>query len=397
MGTLTAEDVARYYRWLLDREPEPIALADYRALGITRAGLVRMIVTSDEFAQRLERAGLPTLLPSPTEPVPDVRQSAFWHRYVPSANADSPVPFREIGNQTYRVPIGSNAVITKTSSSNFELALLYALARDYWSGEGEIVDLGCSHGLTTRCLAEGIRQNSSVRDEAKGQRIYAYDLFLAENDGAVSNTSSMVHSGSSFCEFLALNSGCLDAIVPCPGNLLHMTWGMRPIEILMIDASKSWTLNAWIVRHMFPRLVPNRSIVIQKDQIHYLDYWVLMTMEYFRDHFDHIDTISVSSAYALCIAPISEEQACVDLEALPFVEKERLLLAAISRCQPSVQLALQVAHAKLLIDNDLSARAHDVLMPMTITCPSDDPASDLCKLARSERTSLLAGLDTTRT
>lgn len=53
MDALTPHEVTRYYRWLLDRDPEPEVLRHYEASGLRRLQLVQMIVASDEFAQRL--------------------------------------------------------------------------------------------------------------------------------------------------------------------------------------------------------------------------------------------------------------------------------------------------------------------------------------------------------
>lgn len=390
MDALTPREVTRYYRWLLDRDPEPEVLRHYEASGLRRLQLVQMIVASDEFAQRLQRLGAPSPEAAAVPPPPSVHDAALWQRYVPFLNVDSPVPFREVAFQTYHVPTAAGSLTIKSMLSSVELALLYALAKDHWSGEGEIVDLGCLYGLTTRCFAEGLMANSRVPDTLKVRRIYAYDLFLAENYDWWSQQSPTVHAGSWFPEFLDVNRDQIDAIVPCPGNLLNMNWGTKPVEILMIDASKSWDLNAWIVGKFFPRLIPGKSVVIQQDQVHYIEYWIMITMEWFSDHFTYIDTIYGSSAYYLCTAPISEEQACVELEALPFSEKERLLLGAIARCRPSAQAALQGTYAKLLLDHGLHARAREVLERMDVTCLSDDPVYDFSGIARSDRDQLLA-------
>lgn len=391
MDALTAKDVVHYYQWLLDREPEPKILEHIEAVRVSRTQLLQSIVASDEFAQRLRRMDVPDInLACEAKFNTDLRQTAFWRRYVPFWNADSPVPFREVEFQTYRVPTPTGDLTIKSMLSSLELALLFALAKDHWSGEGEIVDLGCLYGLTTRCFAEGLVRNARVPDAAKAHRIYAFDLFLAENYGYWSQASQTVHAGSWFSDFLSVNRNQLDSIVPCPGDLLHMNWGSNPIEILMVDASKSWDLNDWIVKKMFPRLISGKSVVVQQDLVHCLEYWLLITMEYFAEKFELIDTIYGSSAYYLCVASISQDEARVDLKALPFAEKERLLLAAIARNRPSAQAALQGAYAKLLIDQGLHAHARNVLEAMNIKRLSDDVAYDFSGIARNDRDSLLA-------
>ncbi|TXN08118.1 hypothetical protein FV222_01255 [Methylobacterium sp. WL103] len=325
----------------------------------------------------------------------DLTDSQFWRRYVPFWNPLSDVPFVETAHQTYSVPTADGELTVKSMLSSLELALLYALARDYWTGEGEIVDLGCLYGLTTRTMAEAVAQNTHVSPAEKAQRIYAYDLFLAEDYDWWSQASSTVHAGSWFSDFLKINRDRLDMLVPCPGDLLRMSWGAKPIEILMVDAAKSWDLNAWIVRKLFPNLIPGKSVVIQQDQVHSIEYWITITMEYFAEKFDYIDTIYGSSAFYLCKAPISHEEARVDLQAMPLAEKERLLLSAIARGRLSLREALKVTHAQLLIDHGEEARARAVLNEMSTERLSADPAYDFSEVARADRDRLLTSLDAT--
>jgi len=245
--------------------------------------------------------------------------------------------------------------------SGFEVALLYALAKEEWTGAGEIVDLGCFYGFTTWCLASGMRANQSVGEAAKLNRLYAYDLFLTDGYEKWIDGGETIHTGSIFKDFLDLNGEHTDYVVPCPGNLLQMQWGHKPIEILHIDAAKDWDLNGWIVSKMFPALIPGISIVLQQDYIHYYEYWTIITMEYFKNKFEHIYTIFGSTAAFRCIEQITETEASVELSELTLDEQCRLMLSAMSKQSASAQEVMKTAYAKLLIDNDKLDDAEDVL------------------------------------
>ena len=79
MGALNQDEVTRYYRWLLDREPEPEILAHYQKFGIRRPQLISMIAASGEFAERMRRMSAPNPHPaSPPEPEPDLRAPEGW-------------------------------------------------------------------------------------------------------------------------------------------------------------------------------------------------------------------------------------------------------------------------------------------------------------------------------
>ena len=63
----------------------------------------------------------------------------------------------------------------KSMLEPYEIALLYVLAKDYYSGAGYIVDAGCLFGISTFALAAGIRQNAHY---AKiDLPIQSFDLF----------------------------------------------------------------------------------------------------------------------------------------------------------------------------------------------------------------------------
>ena len=79
------------------------------------------------------------------------------------------------------------------------------------------------------------------------------------------------------------------------------------IEILFIDLAKHWTVNDYVVRAFFPKLIPGHSIVIQQDYLyHTWTGWLPVTMEQFSDYFeivDHTEDNSVAFFYHTRIPP----------------------------------------------------------------------------------------------
>ena len=56
-----------------------------------------------------------------------------------------------------------------------ERKLLYQLARNIYTGEGAVVELGAFCGASTCCLAAGMRDNP----RAAGRHVDSYDCFIA--------------------------------------------------------------------------------------------------------------------------------------------------------------------------------------------------------------------------
>jgi hypothetical protein len=311
----------------------------------------------------------------------DLHKQDYWTRYVPFMHGDSPAPFIQEAFQHYRIKTSVGDVAIKSMLSSYELSLLFALAKDYWTGAGEIVDLGCLYGLTTRCLSEGVLLNTNVPKDRKRRRIYAYDLFLAEDYDWWTQSSDTVHAGSWFSEFLDVNRDQLDFIAPCPGNLTRMAWGDRPIEILMVDAAKSWELNHWIVSHMFPRLIPGRSVVIQQDYVNFAEYWIAITMEHLRQYFEPLDFIYGATAVYLLTKPIPSEAMHHDLAVESAQTKFALLERAIRLSPPSVTEVLKVAKAKMFVDLGDQASARDVLATVRTDVKAERKTNDFSEIA----------------
>jgi len=311
------------------------------------------------------------MLARPSEP--SVSSRKFWDRYVPFWNPESPAPFKEISHQLYDLPKEGTTV--RSMLSSLELAVLFALGKDYWSARGEIVDLGCLYGLTTHCLAAGMRANLQVGDANKQSRIYAYDLFLAEDYDFYAPLTQTVHSGSLFPDFQKLNRRYQDMIVPCPGDLLKMRWGKNPVEILFIDAAKSWELNQAIVDRFFPALITG-AIVLQQDYLNWFEYWTVITMEHFSDHFELLYMMYGATAVYRCTNTIAKSN-IPQIASLPHETKERLLVQAIEKAPTELREPMLCAYASCLIDHKKYQDAEKVLSSITAQKVTDDPALDL--------------------
>ncbi len=180
-----------------------------------------------------------------------------------------------------------------------ELSLLYSLAKNYFSDNGEIIDLGPFLGSSTTCFAEGILANQrNIRKSRK--RIYSYDLFCYEHyvgfDWLLN--AQNLPTGSFFMNYLNnvkkyLDLGLVDVT---PGDLCKFSWNCDPVEILFIDASKSLNLNDHIIKHFFPSLFLG-SIVVQQDYYFYGCPWVYLSMELFKPWIEYVGEAIGDTAY----------------------------------------------------------------------------------------------------
>lgn len=193
-----------------------------------------------------------------------------------------------------------------------ERQFLERYAADTYTGCGEIVDLGCWLGSLTIPLLRGLQANT--RPEVPRQSVHAYDIFIWQQwmDPFQQNPliKGRYQAGDSFLpEFLRLvrpydaqGGLCIYA-----GDLCRMGWNGKAIELLVVDAMKSWELAGHVVRHFYPFLIPGKSVVFHQDFSHFYEYWIHLIQYRLRAHFtlltDLPDSAGAVFSYANQIRP----------------------------------------------------------------------------------------------
>jgi len=228
---------------------------------------------------------------------------------------------------------------------------LHWLARDYYRGEGEIVDGGPLLGGSTYALASGLQRNSHVSNKAK--RIHSYDLFRF-----YSGFTTSVLPGAQYKEgdsllplFLQNTRPYADLIEVNPGDLLDRRWTGQPIELLFIDLAKSWQLHNHVIREFFGCLIPNRSVVIHQDYYHYNCYWIHITMQYLSPYFKVVHHPDGGSLGFLLVERIPQD--LLDVDYSTFFSKTQaieLMDRALQPLQGAHKLIVMTAKMRLLCD-----------------------------------------------
>lgn len=184
-------------------------------------------------------------------------------------------------------------------TSPHEQSYLEKYAQNIYSGTGEIVDLGCWLGATTISLARGLDKNPNPSTSAK--KVHAYDLFLWEGymDAPVTGTEleGRYEPGESFLEeFQERIKPWSDRIKIYAGDLCQIGWSGEKIELLVIDAMKSWKLANSIVSGFFPFLIVNKSYILHQDFAHFYTSWIHLIHYRLRSFFRLVHDIPESSS-----------------------------------------------------------------------------------------------------
>jgi hypothetical protein len=186
---------------------------------------------------------------------------AFWKKRTGTWIDSMPRRYRE-----YQVSTAGGEPLPGMTSAN-ELCLLETYAREVFTGEGKIVDLGCWLGATTASLARGLAQSKCA---GKHRKIEAFDLFEWQDWMApfvpANGLAKRYAPGQSFCEEVRERLRPYGSLVEVrQQNLLEYAPPPDPIEFLFVDAMKSWALAQQIVKAFFPSLIEGRGYVVQQD------------------------------------------------------------------------------------------------------------------------------------
>ncbi|MBF6571008.1 MAG: class I SAM-dependent methyltransferase [Candidatus Binataceae bacterium] len=173
-----------------------------------------------------------------------------------------------------------------------ERKLLYHLARNTYSGEGAVVELGAFCGASTCCLAAGLRDNP----RAAGHHVHSYDSFIASEPYLVefigAEFGATIETGQSFAAiFRRATAQFADLIEVHAGDLLEQRWpAAMPIEILFVDVAKTLALSGKVLGEFFAHLIPGKSLVVHQDFYHPTAFYLPVVMDFLMDYFSIIET-----------------------------------------------------------------------------------------------------------
>ena len=186
-----------------------------------------------------------------------------------------------------------------------ELAFCESYARECFSGKGRMVDLGCWYGATTFSLARGLRRNWRARSN---RIIEAFDLFLWNSwmDSVADHIKMprMYEDGESFFHDVEkLLAPYRNVVRLYQQDLLEHEPEAKPVELLFVDAMKSWPLAKKIVTGFFPLLIPGVSVVVQQDFVFHNPIAATshLLMWRMRDHFEWLHQIPGSGSVVFLV------------------------------------------------------------------------------------------------
>lgn len=150
-----------------------------------------------------------------------------------------------------------------------ERQYLYWVTRHAYEGWGEIVELGPWVGASSAALAAGLR------DRGSQARVRSFDLFEWKPRYMERILRARLPERADFLHVFREQTATFERWIDArKTDLLQATWDGPVIEILFVDAAKTWELFDAILRTFGPFLRAGRSRVIHQDFRHYAHPWL---------------------------------------------------------------------------------------------------------------------------
>jgi hypothetical protein len=239
-----------------------------------------------------------------------------------------------------------------TMLSAEELQLLFWLTSRQYTGAGAIVDCGPFLGGSTSALCAGLLEHPAGLGRDGLVHVYdrfTYDIFFTP---WFAQLGVSLGEGDSFLPvYENLNAQYLDLLDIHPADILTASWSGGPIEILFIDICKSWEINAHVIRQFFAHLIPGRSLIVQQDQIHFYAFWLVLTMDWFRDYFERLGHVANGhSALYRCTRAIPAHLLATDLRTIPLSRKREAFERELACCDGWQYNEVMVGYYRMLMD-----------------------------------------------
>jgi hypothetical protein len=274
-------------------------------------------------------------------------QRLGWQRLALALSSQEVPPWQRMP------PVWKHLTQVPSMVSAEEMQMLYWVARDCYTGVGTIVDGGPFLGGSTGPLCLGLQDNR--RASGKAGVVHSYDLFLYDNIFYGPFFQAMgeeLAEGDSFLHlYERLMNPFQDALQVHAGDFCVLPYEAGPIEILFVDLAKSWELNAAVVSKFFRHLIPGKSLVIHQDYLHFGEFWLVITMWFYRNYFKYLGRVDQGNSVLFAYTrKIPDELLEVDLKALPLEEKKAAFEDALKRFAGWQRTELLVGYARMFLE-----------------------------------------------
>jgi hypothetical protein len=271
------------------------------------------------------------------------------------------------------VPIGAIPYVPGMTLDD-ELKFFYWCCAKRHRPGNRVVELGPYVGRSTMALAAGVRRSADSTSKVMSIDRFRWDRWMLANTFpyTINGLSELQRARLTPAQlqpkendsyrpiFDAYTERLKDSIEAVDADLETFQWSGEPIDVLMIDAAKSWAAFDQIVRQFFPCMTDG-AVVIHQDYKHAATYWLHPVTERMLER----GILSVAENVHGTTCQAFRFRKTADFHADDYVRRafcdadaDRLMARSVERYRgDSHYLAVVGARCQLLKDQGQTARA----------------------------------------
>ena len=234
-----------------------------------------------------------------------------------------------------------------------ERRLLQWYAERAFSGAGALVDIGSWLGSATVSLAAGLAARRAP-EGAPSKAIHAFDSFVWRDwMEPHAPRPGRYREGDSFLgEFRETVAPWRETIRVHAGDLNAARWSDEPIELIFVDAMKTWSLARSIALGFFPSLIARKSFIVHQDIKHHYAPWIHLLMYRLRDHCPPAYDLPESSSIVFSVERVLDARTCewaCDFPSYSLAEIDDAFRYTMSLCGSKGRREIAAARAMLFV------------------------------------------------
>lgn len=149
----------------------------------------------------------------------------------------------------------------------------YKWLGQFYSGEGEVVELGPWLGCSTFYILEGLKDNPCFNDK----KLHVYDDFVWRSDWMDKYVPESLRpqNRGDFRHLFEMYTGSFNAQMSVEKrkictyhdnkDLPQLAWGEKPVEIMYVDCGRTFEVNEQWYKIFSGAFIPNRTIIVMQD------------------------------------------------------------------------------------------------------------------------------------
>lgn len=187
------------------------------------------------------------------------------------------------------LPAGMRSLMLRS-----ERDILYSIAKNYYSGSGDIIDAGIFMGASTFCFAKGLE------NAGRAGNIHSYE-FGVVTQGMLRQAPGAGDLGADCRGYLTSLLGESIGASFNPDNLhfgdIREANYSGDVEVLFLDIMKQYDTYVKCNEMFMSRLIPGRSLVIQQDFYWRPSWYIVASMEALSAYFEVVDNAGTSCVF----------------------------------------------------------------------------------------------------